>query len=130
MRFLILLSLMMTVSQASFAEKIEVPKEHVLVTRVGKYETNQIRIFKDQDAWICSSNHFPYFEAKADPLRNVDWSMLPKKEESQPGHQIPCQDSIVIEDHRTSPALEFYACTDRPEGRIFIETLHKNCGRL
>ncbi|HLE00857.1 MAG TPA: hypothetical protein VJB59_11390 [Bdellovibrionota bacterium] len=111
---------------ATSSAKIIVPPEHFSVSVQGKYETRWTKVFKDGPVWACQTDLLPYFEAKEEPLKDLDWQRLKKTAAAKdPG---PCT-PVILEDHRRGKTESITSCLENPEIVRFVKSVHKKCGR-
>jgi len=108
------------------AAKIIVPPEHFSVSVQGKYETRWTKVFKDGPVWACQTDLLPYFEAKQEPLKDLDWKRLKTSASSK--DLGPCT-PVILEDRRRGKTETITGCLENPEIGRFVKSVHKKCGR-
>ncbi len=98
------------------------PSFSILVKR--KYDNAYYKITKEGKLWICKTNHFPYYEAKENPLAKMNWKELEKESKSFPQQ---CQAPVVLENSLDGKAKMISTCLSQKETLSLYERISELC---
>jgi hypothetical protein len=111
----------------SFAANALAPAKKFTVFIHGKYADRWLKIYQDHGKWICEANEFPYFEAKGNPLRDLNW----KKLEAESKRATPgCRDQVTLTDDLGRQSKKITSCLDLPRIKHWADEISQRCGRL
>ncbi len=77
-----------------------------------KYDKVWYKVIQDGKKWVCETTHFPYFEAKENPLDNLDWSKLVAESKKVPK---PCTNIVGMENTLKGKPQRIVTCLVQPE---------------
>ncbi len=77
-----------------------------------KYDKVWYRVTQDGKKWVCETTHFPYFEAKENPLDNLDWAKLVAESKKVPK---PCANIVGMENAMKGKSERIVTCLVQKE---------------
>lgn len=106
----------------SFPALAAKPTFSIMVKR--KYDNAYYKITQEGKLWVCKTNHFPYFEAKENPLSKMNWKELEKESKSKPQQ---CQSAVVMENSLNGKAQIISTCLEQKETLSLYERISNLC---
>ncbi len=106
----------------SFPALAAKPTFSIMVKR--KYDNAFYKITKEGKLWVCKTNHFPYYEAKENPLAKLNWKELEKESKSLPQQ---CQSPVVLENSLDGKTKMISTCLSQKETLSLYERISELC---
>lgn len=106
----------------SFPALAAKPTFSIMVKR--KYDNAFYKITKEGKVWVCKTNHFPYYEAKENPLSKMNWKELEKESKVKPQQ---CQSIVVMENSLDGKAKMISTCLKQKETLSLYERISELC---
>lgn len=98
------------------------PNFTIMVKR--KLDQSWYRLSQEKNTWICESNHFPFFEAKENPLSQLNWKELEKESKERPKE---CRDLVAISDTLKGNKKTLVTCLTQKETEALYVRISDLC---
>ncbi len=98
------------------------PSFTVLVKR--KYDKIWFTVSQEKNKWVCETTHFPFFEAKENPLEGMDWEAIEKESRKVPK---PCANIVAMANNLKGKEKRAVTCLTQPETLSVYERISRLC---
>lgn len=89
-----------------------------------KLDKTWYRITEEKKQWVCRTNHFPYFEAKENPLSELDWKALEKESKERPKG---CDELVALSNSLDGKEKRLVTCLNQQETQALYVRIAKLC---
>lgn len=110
----------------SMGASTSAPSKNFTVFIHGKYADRWLKIYQNQNKWICEANEFPYFEATGNPLHDLEWKKLQAESKRASAN---CRDQITLTDNLGRQPKKITSCLDLPRIKHWADEISQRCGR-
>ncbi len=77
-----------------------------------KYDKIWYKVIPEGKKWVCETTHFPYFEAKENPLEDFEWKKLVEESKKVPK---PCTNIVGMENTLKGKPERIVTCLTQRE---------------
>lgn len=110
--------LILLISFPAFAK----PSFTLLLQR--KFDKTWYKISQEKKNWVCETNHYPYFEAKENPLAQLDWKALEKESKLRPKG---CDDLVAFSNSLEGKEKRLVTCLSQKETQALYVRISDLC---